>query len=75
LSGAHSASHFGYYAVRAFFFVLSGILLTKSLHETYSFDFYRFYINRLLRILPLYALVCGTRSASFIGFRRRPPPS
>lgn len=58
LSGAHSASHFGYYAVRAFF-LLSGIVLTKSLHETYSFDFYRFYINRLLRILPLYALVCG----------------
>ncbi len=58
LSGAHSASHFGYYAVRAFF-VLSGIVLTKSLNETYSFDFYRFYINRLLRIVPLYALVCG----------------
>lgn len=58
LSGAHSASHFGYYAVRAFF-VLSGLMLTKSLNETYSFDFYRFYVNRLLRILPLYALVCG----------------
>lgn len=57
LSGAHSADHFGFYAVRSFF-ILSGIVLTKSLHETYAFDFHRFYANRLLRIVPLYALVC-----------------
>jgi peptidoglycan/LPS O-acetylase OafA/YrhL len=63
LSGAHSADHFGYFAVRAFF-VLSGLILTKSLHETYSFEFYRFYVNRLLRILPLYALVCALTFAA-----------
>jgi peptidoglycan/LPS O-acetylase OafA/YrhL len=63
LSGDHGADHFGYFAVRAFF-VLSGLILTKSLHETYSFEFYRFYINRLLRILPLYAVVCAMTFAA-----------
>ena len=57
LSGAHSADHVGFYAVRAFF-LLSGLLLTKALHETYQFDFFRFYSNRLLRIVPLYLLIC-----------------
>jgi peptidoglycan/LPS O-acetylase OafA/YrhL len=57
LSGAESAEHFGYYAVRAFF-ILSGLMMTKALHENYQFNFFRFYSNRLLRILPLYLLVC-----------------
>lgn len=58
LSGMPNVDHLGYYAVRSFF-VLSGVVLTKSLHETYQFNFLPYYSNRLLRIIPLYLFVCG----------------
>src|SRR5262249_28113272 len=57
LSGSIYAMHFGYYAVRAFF-VVSGFLMTAALNEVYRFDGVRFWTSRLLRLLPLYYLVC-----------------
>jgi peptidoglycan/LPS O-acetylase OafA/YrhL len=57
LTGSIYATHFGYYAVRAFF-VVSGFLITAALNEAYRFDGVRFWTGRLLRLLPLYYLVC-----------------
>jgi peptidoglycan/LPS O-acetylase OafA/YrhL len=57
LTGSLYAEHFGFYAVRAFF-VISGFLMTSALHEVYRFDGVRFWTNRLLRLLPLYFLIC-----------------
>jgi peptidoglycan/LPS O-acetylase OafA/YrhL len=57
LTGSIYAMHFGYYAVRAFF-VVSGFLMTAALNEAYRFDGVRFWASRLLRLLPLYYLVC-----------------
>jgi peptidoglycan/LPS O-acetylase OafA/YrhL len=57
LTGSHYAEHFGIYAVRAFF-VISGFLMTSALNEVYNFDGLRFWTNRLLRLLPLYYLIC-----------------
>jgi len=57
LTGSIYAMHFGYYAVRAFF-VVSGFLMTAALNEVYRFDGVRFWTSRLLRLLPLYYLVC-----------------
>jgi peptidoglycan/LPS O-acetylase OafA/YrhL len=46
----------------SFFFVLSGFLitylLTKEKHETSTIDLKAFYVKRIFRILPLYALIC-----------------
>ncbi|MGQ0446109.1 MAG: acyltransferase family protein [Beijerinckiaceae bacterium] len=47
----------GYYAVRAFF-VLSGFAMTAALNGVYGFDGKRFFINRFLRLVPLYLTVC-----------------
>src|SRR6266581_4208332 len=58
LSGIEAGGHWGYFAVRSFF-ILSGFVLTKSLHETYKFNFLPYYGNRLLRIMPLYLFVCA----------------
>src|SRR5262249_49805255 len=57
LTGSIYAMHFGYYAVRAFF-VVSGFLMTAALNEVYRFGGVRFWTSRLLRLLPLYYLVC-----------------
>jgi len=57
LTGSIYAMHFGYYAVRAFF-VVSGFLMTAALQEVYRFDGVRFWTSRLLRLLPLYYLIC-----------------
>jgi peptidoglycan/LPS O-acetylase OafA/YrhL len=57
LVGSRYLQHFGYYAVQAFF-VLSGFFMTAGLNELYGFDARRFWINRLLRLLPLYYVVC-----------------
>jgi peptidoglycan/LPS O-acetylase OafA/YrhL len=65
LSGSIYAEHFGYYAVRAFF-VISGFLTTSALNEVYRFDGARFWVNRLLRLLPLYYLVCLLTLAALV---------
>lgn len=56
LAGSAYAEHFGFYAVRGFF-VLSGYIMTSALNEVYAFDGARFWLNRLLRLLPGYYLV------------------
>ena len=65
LSGSIYAEHFGYYAVRAFF-VISGFLMTSALNEVYHFEGVRFWTNRLLRLLPLYYLVCLLTFAAIV---------
>jgi peptidoglycan/LPS O-acetylase OafA/YrhL len=57
LMGREYFVHFGYYAVQGFF-VLSGFIITAALNEVYRFDGARFWANRLLRLLPLYYVVC-----------------
>jgi peptidoglycan/LPS O-acetylase OafA/YrhL len=57
LVGAPWVAHMGFYAVRAFF-VLSGFVMTSALNEIYRHDGFRFWSNRLLRLLPPYYLVC-----------------
>jgi peptidoglycan/LPS O-acetylase OafA/YrhL len=57
LVGTPYYRHLGYYAVRAFF-VLSGFAITAALNEVYRFDAKRFWINRFLRLVPLYLAVC-----------------
>lgn len=57
LVGTHYLQHFGFYAVRGFY-VLSGFLMTASLNDLYAFDARRYFTNRLLRLMPLYFLVC-----------------
>src|SRR5262245_22129140 len=58
LVGQEYFTHFGFYAVRGFF-VLSGFLMTAALHDVYRFDARRFWLNRCLRLLPPYYLVCA----------------
>lgn len=67
LTGSIYAMHFGYYAVRAFF-VISGFLITSALNEVYRFDGVRFWTNRLLRLLPLYYLICLLTLAVLVQF-------
>ena len=57
LVGTDYVAHFGFYAVRGFF-VISGLLMTAALNEVYAFDARRFWLNRALRLLPPYYLVC-----------------
>ncbi len=57
LVGTHYLQHFGFYAVRGFY-VLSGFLMTAGLNELYAFDGRRYFTNRLLRLMPLYFVVC-----------------
>src|SRR5262249_60926343 len=57
LPGSAYFVHFGFYAVRGFF-VVSGFVITAGLHDVYNFDTKRFWINRLLRVLPPFFLVC-----------------
>lgn len=57
LVGSRYLQHFGFYSVRGFY-VLSGYLMTAGLNEFYAFDPRRFWTNRLLRLLPLYYVVC-----------------
>lgn len=56
LAGTKYTSHLGVYAVVAFF-VVSGFAITTALHEVYQFDGRRFWLNRLLRLLPPYFAV------------------
>ena len=58
LAGGDYVVHFGFYAVRGFF-VISGLLMTAALNEAYGFDGLRFWVNRALRLLPPYYLVCA----------------
>jgi peptidoglycan/LPS O-acetylase OafA/YrhL len=67
LTGSIYAMHFGYYAVRAFF-VISGFLITAALNEVYRFDGVRFWTSRLLRLLPLYYLICLLTLAVVVQF-------
>lgn len=48
--------HWGTFAVFGFYLV-SGYLITRILHETYSFRFAPFAINRFLRLFPIYYFV------------------
>lgn len=57
LVGTHYLQHFGFYAVRGFY-VLSGFLMTAGLNDLYTFDARRYFTNRLLRLMPLYFVVC-----------------
>src|SRR5262249_29448861 len=57
LVGSAYVLHFGFYAVRGFF-VISGFIITSALNEVYHFDGKRFWINRMLRLLPPYYLIC-----------------
>ena len=57
LVGGHYFAHMGFYAVRAFF-VLSGFVMTSALNDVYGHDGFRFWSNRLLRLLPPYYVVC-----------------
>jgi len=57
LPGSDYLVHFGFYAVRGFF-VISGFVITAGLQEIYHFDGKRFWVNRLLRLLPPYIVVC-----------------
>jgi peptidoglycan/LPS O-acetylase OafA/YrhL len=58
LVGTEYVAHFGFYAVRGFF-VISGLMMTAALNEVYAFDGVRFWINRALRLLPPYYLICA----------------
>jgi len=58
LVGSQYLAHFGFYAVRGFF-VLSGFLMTAALNDVYAFDGGRFWLNRMLRLLPPYFFVCA----------------
>jgi peptidoglycan/LPS O-acetylase OafA/YrhL len=58
---AHLSSHrlfqfFGLYAVMGFY-VVSGYVMTAVLNLTYQFDGKRFWINRFLRLFPVYYAV------------------
>jgi len=57
LVGSDYVLHFGFYAVRGFF-VISGFIITSALNEVYRFDAKRFWMNRMLRLLPPYYLIC-----------------
>ena len=56
--GTPGIGHLGIFAVIAFY-VLSGYLMTRVLHEVYAFDFTPFFANRALRLFPLYYAVCA----------------
>lgn len=47
---------YGRYAVFGFY-VISGYLITRILNEVYNFDQKRFWINRILRLYPIYFFV------------------
>lgn len=51
-------THLGRFAVFGFY-ILSGFLITRVLHEQYRFDFGPFWANRILRLFPLYYMVLG----------------
>lgn len=55
LGGVANVGHlavFGFYAI-------SGFLITRVLHESYSFRFVPFAVNRFLRLYPMYYIVGG----------------
>ncbi|MEW6682910.1 MAG: acyltransferase [Nitrospirota bacterium] len=54
--GVRFFSHWGVFAVFGFY-LISGYLMTLILHETYSFRFSSFVLNRFLRLFPIYYLV------------------
>jgi len=72
LVGMEYVAHFGFYAVRGFF-VISGLMMTAALNEVYKFDGVRFWINRALRLLPPYYLVCALTFSLSRSRPARPP--
>ncbi|MBS0244201.1 MAG: acyltransferase, partial [Proteobacteria bacterium] len=65
LIGTPSAAFLGDYAVRGFF-ILSGFVISKALNEVYDFRFLPFWINRTLRIMPTYLVVCAASLAAIL---------
>lgn len=59
-------AHWGVFAVFGFY-LISGYLITTILHETYSFRFSTFAINRFLRLFPIYYIL-AIASALIINF-------
>ena len=62
--------YLGNYSV-SFFFILSGFLMTYIMHEKYGFDFNGFkffWINRFLRLYPVYLIVIALTAFIFILF-------
>jgi peptidoglycan/LPS O-acetylase OafA/YrhL len=52
----------------AFFFVMSGYLMTFVMHESYGYSrrgFLRFWMNRILRLYPAYLLVVALSASVF----------
>jgi len=60
----------GNYSV-SFFFVLSGFLMTYIMHETYTYNlkgFKFFWINRILRLYPIYLIIIFITAIFFLLF-------
>jgi len=58
------APFIGVFAVHGFF-ILSGFLMTTIMHETYGYTlrgFFSFWVNRLIRLYPVYFCVLGLAS-------------
>ena len=60
--GVKSFLHWGVFAVFGFY-LMSGFLITRILHQNYSFEFRAFALNRFLRIFPVYYLVALVSAA------------
>ncbi|MGH6839203.1 MAG: acyltransferase family protein [Methylocella sp.] len=66
LVGTPYLQHTGFYAVRAFF-VLSGFVMTGAINDVYRLNGVGFWINRFLRLVPIYLVVClATALAIFV---------
>ena len=53
-----SVTHWGAFAVTGFY-IISGFLITRVLVKVYDFHFKPFFINRFLRLFPLYYMVAA----------------
>jgi peptidoglycan/LPS O-acetylase OafA/YrhL len=56
MEGSRYVSHSGAFAVFGFY-LISGFLMTRVLNERYKFKLLNFFINRMLKLYPLYFLV------------------
>jgi peptidoglycan/LPS O-acetylase OafA/YrhL len=56
MEGSRYVSHSGAFAVFGFY-LISGFLMTRVLNEHYKFKLFNFFINRVLKLYPLYFFV------------------